>query len=287
MNDLLPREVDRVTALFAGVGIPPMPSILEVLRRECAGDAADLGAIEEAVSRDVALSGALLRVVNSPLFGLRRKVTTVHQALNYLGLDVLAQLVRSVVLRQQFAETRLERFWDASSKMALACALLARRTEGVDIDKAYTYGLFQDCGIPLMLRRFPDYKTTLARANEEVDRSFTEVEEVAYTTNHCVVGYLLARGWGLDDALCGAVLRHHETDVFEDERAAAAVLDLVSIARVAEQGIQRYSGLARTREWEKNGDAARDYLGLAEEDLDEYQSVLEEVLQDAESSFPG
>jgi hypothetical protein len=68
---------------------------------------------------------------------------------------------------------------------------------GVRADDAYTYGLFRDCGIVILLRRYPAYQGILAGANLDRDMPFTAVEQAALPTDHTVVGALLAQNWWL------------------------------------------------------------------------------------------
>jgi EAL and modified HD-GYP domain-containing signal transduction protein len=47
----------------------------------------DFEDIEKIVSQDVAISYRLLRLVNSAVYGLRREIESIHQAITLLGLD--------------------------------------------------------------------------------------------------------------------------------------------------------------------------------------------------------
>jgi len=55
----------------------------------------------------------------------------------------------------------IETFWNKTAALALAAGLIARRQYAISPDTAYTYALFHDAGIRLMMRRYPDYEKVL------------------------------------------------------------------------------------------------------------------------------
>lgn len=82
-----------------------------------------------------------------------------------------------LVLRNVFSgvdQIMMERFWDSSAKFAIATSFIAKQVPGLNREEAYTYGLFQNCGIPILMQRFPEYKSTLTVVrNPEPDRPRT------------------------------------------------------------------------------------------------------------------
>ena len=131
---------------------------------------------------------------------------------DYIGVD------SSLILRKVFpASLHLERFWDASARIARLSGWLAKRVGHNKLrqDDAYTFGLFRDCGIPVLLMRFPGYNKVLAAANAEAQQSFTAIEDAQLPTNHAMVGCLLAQSWWLPEETCLAIRHHHDAAVIE------------------------------------------------------------------------
>lgn len=233
-----------------------------------------LSTVTGLIGADVGLSAALLKAANSPLFGLRNKLASIREALAVLGLGTVEVLVREHVLRAGLCRKgapAMERFWDASHKIALVSRYLSRRLPGVDADDAYTYGLFRDCGIALMLQRFDDYKQTLTTANADALGKFTDLEQERYRTDHTVVGHLLARSWHLPGHICDAVLSHHEYPLLDGAAAQmdAAASRLIACALLAERCVQEGTGKAQSAEWEKGGAIALAHLSVSEAEFDE------------------
>jgi HD-like signal output (HDOD) protein len=90
----------------------------------------------------------------------------------------------------------------------MLCHFLARSLRGVPPDEAYTYGLFHNCGMPLLMQRFPGHRDTVMRASLGADVPITKMEEDETGTSHAILGYFLARSWMLPDHLCQTILFH-------------------------------------------------------------------------------
>lgn len=159
-------------------------------------------------------------------------------------------------------------------------ARLARELPGVNADVAYTFGLFMDCGIAVLMSRFPEYKETLALANANPDRIFTEFEDERHMTNHAVVGYWPANSWRLGDMLPQAILRQHDYTFFDGplEDIEDAVGSLVALGLLSERLIQVCSGGNQSVEWAKGGEAVLSWLGLNDDEFAEFEDEVREVL---------
>lgn len=261
------------------VGIPPCPAILKRFMDEVNQEEPDYNRLAGIIGTDVSLSAGLLKTANSPYFGLRQRARSVHEALNLLGLKTATRAVAGIILRNSFPSSQnLERFWDASTRIAHLSGWLAKRfaMRGVLAEDAYTFGLFRDCGIPVLLRRFSEYGGVLAAANRDSVQDFCKVEESALPTNHAMVGCMLAQSWWLPEEICLAISNHHEPGALlaggiplpESSRR------LIAVSQLAEHIVQHLLGLSLTREWEKLGAAS---LQLLELDQAQLQALYDEV----------
>jgi HD-like signal output (HDOD) protein len=255
-------------------GIPSRPAILDRIHIEMGKTEPDLNLLARIISSDVALAGGLISISNSPYFGFHGRVRSVNESLMVLGLDVSCRAIAGLILRKLFPITLpLERFWDASASIARISGWLAQRDEiaiNIHANDAYTFGLFRDCGIAVLLHRFPYYHDVLLQANAEKTLSFTQVEEMQCPTNHTVIGSLLAQSWWLPDEISFAIRAHHEYSILKQGDTTEmhpAVRGLISIAQLAEHIFQHHTGLSKSQEWEKSGEVCLQYLGLTEDQL--------------------
>lgn len=264
--------------LVRDLGIPPQPRILLDLSTEMRRPEPSTDRIASIVASDVALTAAVLRVANSPAYGLSRRAETLSQALSLLGLRQVGVMVTGLVMRGALRTDgpQLTRFWDVSAKRSWALATMARQLRSVEVDVAQTFGLFCDVGIPLLMQRFAGYGATLQAANAEPQRSFTEVEQDAHQTDHALIGALMARSWGVSQTVTLAIRLHHDYAIFQDPKVPDTVARLIAMGLVADLAIQTFARLNASNEWLKGGEKGLGALMMNEQDLDDWVERLVE-----------
>ena len=274
MSDQSKRVESLLESSLSDTGIPSRPAILDRVHTEMGKDEPDLNLLARIISADVALSGGLISIANSPYFGFHGRVRSVNEALMVLGLDVSCRAIAGLILRKLFPATHaLERFWDASASIARLSGWLAQHPEiaiKVHANDAYTFGLFRDCGIAVLLNRFPYYQEVLLKANAEETLSFTQVEEIQCPTNHTVIGGLLAQSWWLPEEISVAIKYHHEFALLQKDDMTllpAPTRGLIAVSQLAEHLFQHHSGMSQTQEWVKAKEVCLALLGLTEEQL--------------------
>jgi HD-like signal output (HDOD) protein len=264
-------EPTNYESMLRDLAIPPRPEVVVVLFEEMRKDSPDMHRVTKVIAADPGLSAGMLRSANSPFFGLSRKVSSVPQAVKVLGLKHVANIAHGLALRNAFKSaeqaTFFEKFWNDAEKTGMLCHFLARSLRGVPADEAYTYGLFHNCGVPLLVQRFPGYRETMMRAAQRADVTVTKVEEEETGTSHAILGYFLARSWMLPDELCQAILIHHDVAAFRDESTPDAVRNLVGIGHLAKHIQQRWLGNLDDAVWAEVADAVSDHFGLTAEDI--------------------
>jgi HD-like signal output (HDOD) protein len=272
-------EADPVDALIKSIRIPPRPSLLADLQRELASIDPSPERIARIVASDVGMSGALLKLANSSLYGGSRKAKSIEQAILFLGINQVASLMTGLLARQAIPAdgAALASFWDISTRRAHAMVFLSRRLRTGAPDVAHTFGLFCDTGVPLLMDRFPGYGATFEQAATEAERPFTALEDERHSTSHAAVGCLLARNWGLSGDIAWAILHHHDYAVLDDDATDDAVRSLVALSLLAERAISKYQGHAESPEWNKGGARACAYLGLPEDETLELLDELHEA----------
>lgn len=269
------RVENLLESTLSDSGIPARPAILERVHLEMEKPEPDLNLLARIISADVALAGGLISIANSPYFGYHGRVRSVNESLMILGLDVACRAIAGLILRKIFPSTlALERFWDASAGIAQLSGWLAQHPDiGIQIpaSDAYTYGLFRDCGIAVLLNRFPYYNEVLNKANEEKVRKFTEIEETQCPTNHAVIGGLLTQSWWLPEEITMAIRHHHDFELLEKDDSTLLpphTRGLIAITQLAEHIFQKHTGLSKAQEWLKSKDVCLQLLELSDEQLE-------------------
>lgn len=272
MHTLSDLNEERTKELLRGVFIPSSPAVLGELMTELRQPMSNGKKVSALINRDPGLAGGVLKSANSPLFGSTRPLSSIADAVKLLGFATLGNLVLETLLRTSIRchDNSLERFWDNSVHAAVVNARVARLFKGVRPDTAYTFGLLHDCGIPLLVQRFTNYKDVLKLANQPNDQNFTQIEEQALDTNHAIIGCILARSWGLPDTLSEAILCHHDYSVLDGHaHIAEESRYLIAINVIAEHAVGIHLRLTEDGEWLKARPAIGDFLGLSPTELDD------------------
>jgi HD-like signal output (HDOD) protein len=264
-----PRASHEETA--KNIHLPPCPAILTRLLREMRAEEPDFVKVAKLIGSDVSLAGAMLKTVNSPFYGLRTKVASVHQALSVIGLRNAAQLVTGLLLRDAFqsrASDGMQEYWQSTLKIALLNACVARSLGGVDREEAYTFALFRDCGALAMMAGVLGYEPMLP-GGAMCGRRVIELENERHGTNHAAIGYHLTRSWFVPEHLCVAVLRHHDYGALDDGSVAIERSGRRHIALAIASEWLYLSKVAGTTclQWRDASTFALETLGTTESDL--------------------
>jgi HD-like signal output (HDOD) protein len=277
---------EQIRSVLQGISVPPQPQIMVDLQMEQVMPDPDLRTIARLISQDPGLSGALLKTVNSPFFGLANRIASIQQAVNLLGCRSVINLINAQSIRGELSDAAivtLNRFWDTAQDVAMTSLTLAKRIGHPAPDEAYTLGLFHNCGIPLMLTRFPNYMDVLeeAYASASTETRLTDIENRVFSTNHAVVGYFVAKSWKLPAHLCEAIANHHNAlALFDDEWSDAQIKTLLAILKMAEHICACHRVLGDQpddHEWEAVAQQVLEYVGLSEYDFDYFKGSIREL----------
>lgn len=253
-----------------GITIPPCPASLATIMREAKRPTTSFTSLAHLISRDAGIVGPLLKLANSPFIGLRSKVTSVFQAINVLGLQNTLNLVQNIALRQSIGggSQNFEKFWERSSLTATIAEKIAAKFHPVSKDDAYIAALFHDCGIPVLMMKFPEYRETVM-AQCKSGKHICDVENEVFFTSHAVVGNMLTRNWMLPDHICKAILYHHDPAIFASGgNARTDVCDLIGIVHMAECIADEHL-FVRDKEWHQFEQKVLKYFDMSEQEFSE------------------
>ncbi|ADE10718.1 HDOD domain-containing protein [Sideroxydans lithotrophicus] len=278
-----PPKIDpHLERSLLDIEIPPCPEILIRIMDEMHKEEPDYHRLSNIISADVALAAGLVKTTNSPYFARQQRARTVHDALSILGLRVASHTIAGIILRNLFPSTpNMVRFWDASARTARLCAWLAHKldTPGLNADDAYTFGLFHDCGIPVLMVRIPDYKDVLGQANLDEKNEFTALEDSLLHTNHAIVGSALAQSWWLAKDMWLAIRHHHDLTALDpDSPLPISSRRFIATANLAEHFTQQLLGMDTTQEWPKFSTASLEMLQIDEDDMEFLYSEARQVV---------
>jgi putative nucleotidyltransferase with HDIG domain len=197
-------------------GLPTLPNYVLDLNALLSNASVDLKKVGSVIRTDPSLSAQVLRLCNSALFGLRRRVISIEQAAVLLGTERLRTLVLACSI-MQFAGKRLSgpqmvAFWQHSFLSALLSERIARQVDYFEKEQAYLAGLLHDIGqLPLWIVIMeeeaknrplppPDWPD-----NPSVERDY-------FGMDHCKVGRAMAVAWNFMPSFVDVFEHHHHPD---------------------------------------------------------------------------
>ena len=189
------------------IDIPSQPQGLLELSLLMAEEDMNLAAASALIERDMALASAVMKAVNSSLYGLKGRVQSVHQAITYLGMREVAAITFEMGLRAAFPPTpELDPIWKRAGWRGMLMGRLAQRLS-LDAWAAHSAGLFEECGKAVLFRHAPDHYRAMLRAAPG-DPELVLLEQAGFGVSHDKLGAALCESWGLGPLAVMSV-RHH------------------------------------------------------------------------------
>lgn len=269
----------QLSQVISGFQVPVKPDILNEIQALMDVEEPDIDEIAILLSNDVGLSAAILKIINSPFYGMNRRISEIKQAVMILGLKTINNLVTAISLKQAFkgeACISLERFWDDALDLANAMTYLGNKVKNkIPIEMLYTIGLFSECGIPLLALKYNDYHKVLIETNKNNENSIA-LEEKRYQTNHAVLGYFIATSWHLPKAICQLILNHHELAFIKTTTNVQAQLCL-AVLKASENIVEKAKRHQESTDWPEIKDDALSILGISEIDYADIEDDYREI----------
>lgn len=190
--------------------LPAPPTSLVKLSTLLGSNEVNMSEMAQLIQTDLALAAAVMKTVSSPLYGLRGRATTVHQAISFLGTREIAATVYKLSLQAAFpAAQELRPVWERAAVRGILMGRLAQEL-GLDAWCAHTAGMFQECGKALLFKLAPDaYRPLLAQAKNDFE--LVQHEEAAFGARFDQLGATLCESWGLDPGAVACVRYHIDT----------------------------------------------------------------------------
>jgi putative nucleotidyltransferase with HDIG domain len=272
--DTLRAAIDRATSLVEVLNskmmaslvgsmqeLPSLPRTYMELRKALADPETSIDRLVRIVEQDLAISAKILQLVNSAFFGLTREISDVKMAVNYLGVNILQNLVVSVEAFRMFQPKKpipgfsIEELYAHSQ---LTARIAAHFSSGRKLPSAVVVAaLLHDVGKLVIAERAPDHFARAVSGAREEQKPLFAIEEELIGISHAEVGAYLLSLWGLPYPVIEAVAHHHHPERIQQHK-----LDMITVVY-----------LANLLAHETSGDSGRTTVN---------QPIDEKLLQDME-----
>jgi len=209
---------EKLLALIEEKGdLPPLPEILMNLERKVNDPDCDVLEISAIIETEPVLSGRLIRLSNSVLFGGgREKAEDLNDAVMRLGVKMVLDMAYSLKLPGLFKPKGFNQlhFWTHSLGVAYLTRSLAYmvKVPQEEIEFAYLCGLMHDTGILVFDHLIPDKYSEFLKTIKSSDLTLAENEAGTFDITHAELGArFIEKWWPVSPGLVDAIRIHHDS----------------------------------------------------------------------------
>lgn len=225
--------------------LPSLSTINSALRELLGADQRYTSQVAEIIRRDPSLTARLLRLVNSVYYGLSTPINNIEEAVFYLGVRQIRQLVMVTPIIEDFQNLagRTPFPWRDFWQHCIGAAILTREVIGsmrLPTDEVdYVAGLIHDVGKIALAAGCPDHFDAIYLATNGALGDPACREREILGMDHCELGGLYLQSHNLPDALVEVARYHHQP-----ERASLHA-PLVAAVQIADL-LVRHAGIGNS-----------------------------------------
>jgi putative nucleotidyltransferase with HDIG domain len=227
--------------------LPSLPTLYLHLVEELRSEDPSTHRIAAIVSRDLGMTSKLLQLVNSVFFGLARHISSMEEAVVFLGVETIKSLVLYLHIILLYEHTQisglsLEQLWHHSGRVGRIAQSIARTEQmpSVAVDQALIAGLLHDLGKVILATGLAGQYQKALSAHQGSGRSLSEAEVEIFGASHAEVGAYLLGLWGIPPAVVDAVALHHRPSDTSDSTLNLSLV--VHVANVLDHELRPVSG---------------------------------------------
>ncbi|GEM_PF-1399414 len=217
-------------------GLPTLPIVALKIGEVIHSKNVSVNQIAELLKSDPSISAKLLRLVNSPYFGIPGGVSDVGRAIPFVGFNTLYQLVLGIsVLEALNVPGGARSLWMHALTVATAARELATELRCPDDGACFTAGLLHDMGKIALAKISPDRFAEACAMVSEQGIAQEEAERLSGLAPHDRVGAHLAKQWRFPANLATPIEQHHGIHkVGVRERLAPNLRNITEIVSAAD-----------------------------------------------------
>lgn len=209
--------------------IHPLPGVVMTVNKLINDSESTMKDFEDVIKVDQVLVTRLLRLVNSPFYGLTQTVDSISRAVAFLGMKNLHNLVVIDALQTVFVAPHQtkgfskKKLWHHSAAVSICSKMVAERIFAVNGDDALLCGILHDFGLLIEEQIQPDDFENICSTCSSTG-SLVALENEAFGTNHCELGYILSHDWNMSASIQEAIHDHHRlSDDMKPESLAGII----------------------------------------------------------------
>lgn len=269
MSEQSEHFADIKHKLLRSEDLPTIPALHQKILKLVKTDNYSVDEVGDLIERDHVLASKLLKLVNSPFYGLFGHIASVSRGIMLLGANVIHGFVMSATLFDA-KDSSLLGLWDHSYCCSSVAGYIAKRLDMKSVEDTMTGALLHDLGKVLIRRQLPEETLEIEEASRSKRITTLEAEKKVLDMSHDEVGVWLADHWNLPGITMDIIGFHHKPSLCSKHPKETAIVHLSDII-VKGIGV---TGSADSFVPELD-EAGLNNLGLAEEDV---LDIVDEVV---------
>jgi len=218
--------------------LPSMPAVMQEILASFNNENLDSSALADMIARDQGLSARVLRVANSPFYGLPRTIGSIQDAVVVMGFNGIRSLVLSAGFVHAFPVTPgslfdRQAYWKHSFRVAGYAKSLALSLRQ-EPQMAFTAAMFHEIGQLVLDACMPEQFAQVLQQQKITGLSLAEIEQSEFGFDHALIGAEMARHWNFPAEIEHAI-RYWAVP---DHKPFGAVTGMVHVAVLLEGGLR-------------------------------------------------
>jgi putative nucleotidyltransferase with HDIG domain len=264
--------------------LPPFPAVVNKALDLINNPQSSIQEVVETIQYDQVITANILRICNSAQYSLRQPVSSLEEALLFLGFNQLFAVIMSGALggtmNRPVSGYDLEagELWKHSVCSALLSQMLARRLNKDPSPLLFTAALIHDIGKVTLHSYVQQEFQTIKSLVKDQHKSFLAAEREILGIDHAELGALVVEQWHFPKEITTAIRYHHTPLSAETDRETVFSIylcDLIAMLTGIGGGVDglSYSGY----------DEVMNYFKLDGRDIEKFIAQLGDELQRVEA----
>jgi putative nucleotidyltransferase with HDIG domain len=231
------KDMSNMNSIIKKINrLKPIPQVASKVMSIAQNPKSSMYDLSKVIIYDTAVTANLLKAVNSSFFGLPEKIDSVHQAIVYLGMSQVVDLVllsasgENLQTAQEGYDLEAGELWKYSVSSALIARELAEKKGAKETHLIFTAALLKDIGKVILSQYVKDSFDKINALVTKQNFTFREAEKEVIGIDHAELGAMVAENWKFSPKMVEIIRHHHrpqETSMSEFESAIVYMADTI------------------------------------------------------------
>lgn len=211
---------------------PTLPTIYSNLLECIANPRSTVNDVAEIISKDQSAVLKVLKTVNSPLYGISKKVETIKDAVFHLGFNEIKNLVIALSVISTFSNIKPSRnfslieFWKHSVAVGVISKLVGVACGEKNTENYFLAGVIHDVGKLFFVQYFHEkYDEVIEIANKKnIDLKIAELSY--FGVNHADIGEKISAKWQLPEVFQSVIKHYSDLETTNGNSVITAAVSL-------------------------------------------------------------